>query len=142
MLNQRLIMNKLLVFTLLLTLFMNSSAQTPHKSSREGLPANYWPVEKSQAIIDKMQMVRLSPDLSRLSEGERAAVGRLLEVGAIFQNLYEDQRHIQALSLHRELEQLDKQLGSPAATQNLLAIYRVNQGPIAVTLENKREPFL
>src|SRR5438045_2748128 len=131
-------MSKLLVFTLILTIFVNGSAQTQsHKISREGLPAGYWSVEKSQTIIDKMQMTRLSPDLSHLSEDERSAVSRLLSVGTIFQNLYEDQRHAQALSLRRELEQLDKQLGSPVATQNLLAIYRLNQGPIAVTLENK-----
>jgi len=106
------------------------------------LPAGYWPLEKSQPIIDKTQTIRLSGDLSKLSEGERKAVAKLIEVGYIFQKLYEEQRHPQALSSFRALEQLDKRTGSIPATQNLLTLYRLFQGPIATTLENKREPFL
>ncbi|HEX8491270.1 MAG TPA: hypothetical protein VF658_00370 [Pyrinomonadaceae bacterium] len=102
----------------------------------------YWPLAKSQTLIDKTQTVRLSPDLSHLSAGERACVGHLLEVGKIFQSLYEQQRHAHALSSHNILQQLDRRGGSTPATQNLLALYRLFQGPIAVTLENKREPFL
>ena len=105
-------------------------------------PAGYWPLEKSQPIIDKTQTITLAPDLSQLSAGERTAVTKLLEVGKIFQNIYEDQRHRQALSSYRELVQLDKRTGSKPETQNLLTLYRLNQGPIATTLENKREPFL
>ena len=67
---------------------------------------------------------------------------KLLEVGKIFQRLYEKQRHPEAIHLMRTLVQLDKRLGSPRRTQNLLTLYRLNQGPIATTLENKREPFL
>ena len=43
---------------------------------------------------------------------------------------------------HRELAGLDERLGHPVATQNLLSLYRLNNGPIAVTLDNAREPFL
>src|SRR5690349_6142829 len=106
------------------------------------LPTGYWPLEKSQPIIDKTQTIRLSSDLSKLSDGEKKAVARLIEVGQIFQKLYEEQRHPEALSSYRALEQLDKRTGSTAATQNLLTLYRLFQGPIATTLENKREPFL
>jgi len=106
------------------------------------LPAGYWPLEKSQPIIDKTQTIRLSGDLSKLSDGERKAVAKLIEVGQIFQKLYEGQRHPQALSSYRALEQLDKRTGSTPATQNLLTLYRLSQGPIATTLENKREPFV
>src|SRR5215218_995410 len=106
------------------------------------LPTGYWPLEKSQPLIEKTQTIRLSGDLSRLSEGERKAVARLIEVGYIFQKLYEEQRHPEALSSYRALEQLDKRTGSTPATQNLLTLYRLFQGPIATTLENKREPFL
>jgi zincin-like metallopeptidase len=106
------------------------------------LPAGYWPLEKSQPLIDKTQTIRLSGDLSKLSEGERKAVAKLIEVGYIFQKLYEEQRHPEALSSYRALEQLDKRTGSTPATQNLLTLYRLFQGPIATTLENKREPFL
>jgi hypothetical protein len=106
------------------------------------LPAGYWSLEKSQPLIDKTQTIRLSGDLSKLSEGERKAVAKLIEVGYIFQKLYEEQRHPEALSSYRALEQLDKRTGSTPATQNLLTLYRLFQGPIATTLENKREPFL
>jgi hypothetical protein len=69
-------------------------------------------------------------------------VAKLIEVGQIFQKLYEEQRHPEALASYRALEQLDKRSGSTPATQNLLTIYRLSQGPIATTLENTREPFL
>ena len=110
--------------------------------SNQALPPGYWPLEKSQPIIDKTQAIRLAPDLSQLSEGERQAVAKLLEVGKLFQGLYERQRHAQSLSSFNALSQLDKQSGASAATQDLLTLYGLNQGPIATTLENKREPFL
>ena len=102
----------------------------------------YWPLEKSQPIIDKTQTIRLAPDTSKLSEGERKAVAKLIEVGQIFQKLYEQQRHPEALTSYRALEQMNKQNGGAPATQNLMTLYRLFQGPIATTLENKREPFL
>src|SRR5215207_1091823 len=108
----------------------------------QAIPAGYWPLEKSQPLIDKTQTIRLSPDLSTLTEGERKAVAKLNEAGQIFQQLYEEQRHPEALSAYRALVQLDKRTGSTPATQNLLTLYRLFQGPIATTLENKREPFL
>ena len=110
-------------------------------SSAVAQPAGYWPLEKSAPLIEKTQTVRLAPDVSHLTAGERAAVGKLVQVGAIMQRLYEQQRHPQALSSHAALQALDRR-GSTAATKNLLTLYRLNQGPIATTLENKREPFL
>ena len=120
-------MTKLLMTALLLT---------------QTLPAGYWPLEKSQPLIDKTQTITLSGDLSKLTEGERKAVAKLIEVGQIFQKLYEEQRHPEALASYRALVDLDKRTGSKPATQNLLTLYRLFQGPIATTLENKREPFL
>src|ERR1041385_8004325 len=120
-------MTKLLMTALLLT---------------QTLPAGYWPLEKSQPLIDKTQTITLSSELSKLSDGERKAVAKLIEVGQIFQKLYEQQRHPQALASYRALVELDKRTGSQPATQNLVTLYRLFQGPIATTLENKREPFL
>ena len=105
-------------------------------------PARYWTLEQSQAIIDKTQTTRLAPDISGLSAGERAALEKLNEVGEIFQKIYAKQRYPDAFSSLEALNRLDKRLGSIAATQNLLTLYRLNQGPVATTLENKREPFL
>jgi hypothetical protein len=127
------------IFTILVLLgvVLNTLAQTTQQPRQSG----YWPLSKSQPIVDKTQLIKLSPDLSHLSEGEKTALAKLLEVGKIFQALYEEQRHAEALTSYRALVQLDKQNGSQA-TKNLLMLYRLNQGPIATTLENKREPFL
>jgi hypothetical protein len=134
---------KSVALTLFLGVFAFAFAQTgPPMKPNQTLPPGYWPLEKSQPIVDKTQTIRLAPDLSQLSPGERKAVAKLLEVGKIFQGIYEDQRHQQALSSGRDLLQLDKQIGSTPATQNLVFLYRLFQGPIATTLENKREPFL
>ena len=97
-----------------------------------------WPRERSQPLVDKTQVTRLAPDLAHLSAGERRAVTKLLEAGKIFQKLYEEQRHPQALAAYDALVRLRP---SPA-NENLQILYRLFQGPIATTLENKREPFL
>ena len=109
---------------------------------RGSIPTGYWPLEKSQPIVDKTQPIKLAPDLSHLTPGEQRAVAKLLQVGNIFQDLYEQQRHPQALGARSELIQVDQRTGSSPATRNLLTLYRLNQGPIATTLDNKREPFL
>ncbi|HEX8709199.1 MAG TPA: hypothetical protein VF723_13210 [Pyrinomonadaceae bacterium] len=136
-------MKSLLTLTLILAVCACALAQTGRRGAAGSGPPAAWPPEKSRAIIEKMQTIRLAPDLSHLSAGERTAVAKLLEVGKIFQTLYEDQRHAQALSALRALQQLDKRGGQgTTATADLLTLYRLNQGPIATTLENKREPFL
>src|ERR1041384_352965 len=134
-------MIKLLAVLVLLSLGTTVLSQPGPK--RPGTwPAGYWPLEKSQPIIEKTQTIRLSPDLSQLSAGEKSAVAKLLEVGKIFQRIYEDQRHHQALSSYEKLWDLHMHIGNPTPTENLLTLYRLFQGPIATTLENKREPFL
>src|SRR5258707_6840488 len=135
-------MSRLRVFVIVSTIFASIVAQNRmHMTSRNAVTPGYWPLEKSQPIIDKTQTIRLAPELSQLTAGERNAVAKLIEVGKIFQQLYEEQRHFEALAAYRELLRVDKQTAAPA-TQNLLTLYRLNQGPIATTLENKREPFL
>lgn len=106
------------------------------------LPPGYWPEEKVAEILAKTEEVRLAPDLSRLTADEQAAVKDLLDVGQILQELYETSRHHQALDANTRLRMLDKKLGSPKRTQDLLTLYRLYQGPIASTLTNAREPFL
>ncbi|MFN2441420.1 MAG: NUDIX hydrolase [Thermoanaerobaculia bacterium] len=106
------------------------------------LPDGYWAIGESAPILEKTREIRLAPDLSRLSEGERAAVGKLLVAGAIFQRLYEDQKHAQALEARAELGALHRRLGEPESTGNLIDLYRLSAGPIATTLGNERKPFL
>ena len=99
-------------------------------------PAGYT-AEQTKAILDKTQEIRLAPDLSRLGAGERAAVARLLEVGRLFQELYEEQRYRNMPRVRRLLAQAPAPLRPAYAT-----LYRLFQGPIATNLENRREPFL
>jgi hypothetical protein len=136
-------MSKLVTVGLILALPVCTMAQRSSRMKTQGtLSSGYWPIEKSRPIIDKTQTIHLNPDLTKLTAGERKAVEKLLAVGQIFQQLYEDQRHLEALSSYQALEQIDKRTGSRAETKNLLTLYRLFQGPIATTLDNKREPFL
>src|ERR1700730_9418496 len=139
------VMFRMLTVPILLCALVITSAQTGSRMSLQSSgPPKYWPIEKSQPLIDKTQTIKLAPDLSQLSASEREAVAKLLEVGKIFQTIYEDQRHKQALSSYRALLTLGRSYVSsaPAATENLVTLNRLFQGPIATTLENKREPFL
>ena len=136
-------MSKLIALLVMLTMVVCTMAQrTSRSNTNTQLGSAYWPLEKSQPLIDKTQTIRLAPDLSSLSAGEKKAVEKLLAVGQIFQQLYEEQRHSEALSSYRMLKELDQRGGSSKQTQNLLTLYRLFQGPIATTLDNKREPFL
>jgi hypothetical protein len=97
-----------------------------------------WALEQTRPLIEKTQTVRLDPDLAHLDAGERAAVAKLLEVGAIMQELYEDQRHIDAAAARQLVASLD---GSERS-EHMRTLYRLFQGPIANTLDNQRLPFL
>jgi hypothetical protein len=98
-----------------------------------------WTSDQAQPLVDKTQTVRLDPKLDHLTAGERAAVAKLLEVGAILQELYEEQRHVDAAAARTLLAgSLER---SPRAGQ-LHLLYRLFQGPIANTLDNQRVPFL
>jgi len=115
---------------LLVVMLAPATAQAP-PAPREWSPAQV------RAILDKTQTIRLAPSLAHLSPGERIAVTRLLEVGRIFQDVYEQQRHRAALTARAALSRRTDTQG-----RALYTLYRLNQGPIATTLENKREPAL
>jgi hypothetical protein len=119
-----------------------SAAPPPRPSAPIALPEGYYSEAKAKPILEKMLPVRLAPDLSALAPGEAEAVKKLLAAGEIFEAIYERSRHREALSSRRDLEELDRRLGSPAATRGLLTLYQFFQGPIGTTLENKREAFL
>lgn len=97
-----------------------------------------WTLDQSRPLVDKTRTVRLDPDLSHLSVGERAAVTKLLEVGAIMQELYEEQRHVDAPAARALVSGLDHS----QRAEHLQLLYRLFHGPIANTLDNQRVPFL
>lgn len=113
-----------------LVLFLMTAAPTAPAPST-------WTEQHAQGILEKTQTIRLAPELSALTPGERTALSKLLEVGQLFQDIYEDARHRQALGLRQQLATKK----SPLAEQQR-TLYRLFQGPIATTLENQRLPFL
>jgi hypothetical protein len=104
-------------------------------------PPGYWDLDRSQPLLDRTLELTLAPDLSGLTSAELEAVQRLLEAGEILHRLYEEQLHPEALDA---FEALNAQIAvdSPAALDNLRRLYRMFKGPIATTLDNRREPFL
>lgn len=108
----------------------------------DDLPLGYWPAERTPEILDLAQTVRLAPDLSTLTPGEKRAVQELLAAGKALQRAYEDARHPQALQAFDTLQKLHVQMGQGPATQSLLDLYRLFKGPIATTPENEREAFM
>ena len=94
-----------------------------------------WDGARADAVLSRTQRLHLAPDMSALSEGERAAVRELLQAGERMERLYEQQRHPQALASAAYLQ------AHPELTRER-DLFRLNSGPIASTLDNTREPFL
>lgn len=134
-------MKRLVVAMIAFALVSPAAGQAP-SAEAPTLPPGYWSLDKSAPLLARTGTVRLTADLAGLGAGERAAVAKLLQAGAIMQELYERQQHPQAAAAYADLVALDRRLGSPAATGNLKKLYRMNSGPIAETLENEREAFL
>ena len=103
------------------------------------LPKGYWNQGQVQAVLDKTLQVDLSPNLSHLSEGEHAALKKLLEAGELFHELYLVQRHREGLQAREQIDQLE-QYGVEGAG-DLRKLFWISKGPIATTLENKRQAF-
>ena len=91
-----------------------------------------WTEADTRRVVDNVSVLRLAPDLSHLSQGERTVVANLLEAGRIFQELYEDQNHPDAIWGRAHL---------PEGSQEAL-LYRLYQGPVATNGSNQRVPFM
>ena len=105
----------------------------------QDLPEGYWSLEQATEVLEKTRTVTLDPDLSSLTEAEKAAVEKLIKVGIIFNRLYEDSIHPQALESIEKLKELDD---GGKHTRALLDIYYRSKGPITTTLDNQRVPIL
>ncbi|MFC1796172.1 NUDIX hydrolase [Pseudomonadota bacterium] len=102
-------------------------------------PEGYWSLQQATEILDKTRRVMLDPDLSALTEAEKAAAEKLMRAGAIINSLYEDSMHSEALFSLSALQALEP---GQARSQALLDLYYLFKGPIASTLDNERVPFL
>jgi hypothetical protein len=105
------------------------------------LPEGYLSLSDSRDILAQSQTIELTPNLDSLSEGERACIEHLIAVGRTFQELYETSRHPRAREGLAALRELDRQNGSPEATQNLETLHWMFRGPMAVTVDGARVPI-
>jgi len=96
-----------------------------------------WTKAQAAPILDQTLTLKLAFDKARLSAGEQAALPALLQAGQVMQDVYELSRHHQALPSRAALD-----AARDADAEALRTLYRLFQGPIATTLENKREAFL
>jgi hypothetical protein len=102
-------------------------------------PEGYWSLEQATEVLEKTRTVVLDPDISSLTEAEKSVAGKLIRVGEIFNRIYENSLHPQALGSLQNLKLLHKGEEHTAA---LLDIYYRSGGPITTTLDNKRVAFL
>jgi hypothetical protein len=105
------------------------------------LPGGYMPLVQSEPILKKTIVITLAPPLYQLTPAERGAAHKLVEVGEIFQKLYETSRHHQARTAYESIVRIDQGLGSPPDTQYLLNLFYLFKGPIAQTLNNEFVPI-
>ena len=105
----------------------------------QDLPEGYWSLEQATEVQNKTRTVVLDPDLSSLSDAEKAVSAKLILVGHIFNRIYENSLHPQALESLQSLKSLHKGGEHTAA---LLDIYYRSGGPVTTTLDNRRVPFL
>jgi hypothetical protein len=124
--------------TLILAALLITTVPTGKASAQE-LPAGYWDLDQATEILAKTRNVMLDPDLSALTEAERSAAEKLIEAGVIFNRLYQDSMHPEALASLKALRALDQ---GEERTQALLDLHYLFKGPVATTLNNERLPFL
>ena len=105
----------------------------------QDLPEGYWSLEQATEVQNKTRTVVLDPDLSSLSDAEKAVSAKLILVGHIFNRIYENSLHPQALESLQSLRSLHK---GDEHTAALLDIYYRSGGPVTTTLDNRRVPFL
>ena len=101
-------------------------------------PAGFWDSAKRHQILDTTRTLRIAPDLSALTPGEKAALEHLLVAGKGAQLIYESQVHPEAGAAEIKIERLT----SGADREELQKLFRLFKGPIATTPANTREPFV
>ena len=106
------------------------------------LPSGYWPADRVRATLDATLVIDLPSIPSNLSPAEHETIRRLVAAGRIFDDVFQDQFHHQALTSRDDLRALHETMGRGAQTLDLLELQDLSQGPIATTLDNERVAFL
>ena len=105
----------------------------------QDLPEGYWSLDQANEVLKKTRTVVLDPDTSALTGAEKAVAGKLMQVGEIFNRIYQNSLHPQALESLHKLRSLHD---GGEHTSALMDIYYRSAGPITTTLDNKRVAFL
>ena len=90
----------------------------------------------AKEIISKTLAVKLAPDLSHLSAGEKATLDNLMEAGELLHELYLQQRHSEAIASYERI----KSLPASEESDRSKFLFWLAKGPIVTTLDNKRLP--
>jgi hypothetical protein len=109
------------------------------ESKRPGRP---WSERRVREILERTQWTPLEAEVPELGPGELRASEHVIAAGRLLGELYEAQRHHEALRARRRLLARHEALGRPERTRDLLRLYRLFDGPIATTLDNRLEAFL
>ena len=122
----------------------HARARTPNPAPAQivSIGQGYWNNQQVDQVLERTLTVRLDPSLEHLNSNERQVLSRLLEVGTIFQNLYEQSQHPQAHAALEALASLHQSGPKDALVSRLEQLYWLFKGPVATTLENARVPFL
>jgi hypothetical protein len=108
---------------------------------RADIAAPGWTDADTRAILEQTLEVTLAPDLSGLRPEESAALALLLQAGGHVQDIYEDQKHPQALAARDRLRRAHAQAPGDR-TRALLQLYRLAKGPVITNPQNERVAFL
>jgi len=100
----------------------------------------FYPLESCEAISSRTQRLVIRADTASLTEGERAAVEKLMAVGEIFERLYEDANHVDALRVKEHLAVYEpsgeEETAHLAALRDLYAMFK---GPLVWNLDGERD---
>ena len=115
-------------------------APAPEESVEMKTPEleGYWSAEQVDTILKKTLRLRLAPDLSAMSTPEKAVLEKLLAVGEIFQKLYEQSLHHQAIESGQRLEVLHEELEGSGVMVN--ALHPATYMPTGMVLRLGVEP--
>lgn len=101
----------------------------------------FWELDRAEPLLDRAESFDVEADTSGLTEGERAALAKLGQVGAIAQRLYERQRHPMAEAVGEHLRGYEPSEAQAPRLTALRRLFWMASGPIVVNLDNDRVPF-
>ena len=77
-------------------------ALSSNDCAAQSLDEDYWSLAQANEVLDKTRVVELAPNRESLSDAERSTVAKLLGAGEIFNRIYQDSLHPQALESLRD----------------------------------------